>query len=486
MLVLSVALLCALRLARASLSRSAVPSSYAAVETLMAASLLQLAGERAVDPSQRRFSVEVRTPGLNDKLEQSAIVSRELLFDLVARAVLPSLSRRFSALKLMFPSSGDAAGFQAHCRRQGLSFEGVALTDIAADRVEEGDECLVLVGARNSLGDPVLRAVMAITAACPLALCLLVNCDLSDRVTTGMTERTARDAFRATFRPLFYFRNLVSIARPSQIPTERGALVFADGAWRVFAVDDSRMQGPGSLNRFMRTPAFARDPADPSAADPPLFLLAGTFADMPRRDEIDECLSAGAARVERLLARAARAVNSAETALLRLEECASGKGSREDVEDALVYLAAHQSSGGGVEASGEVLAMGLVDLREPADGRRTDFRWSDAALRNLPGRWRRCFGGERSALSMEELHVEAPDGTGGMRLRAGGLLLRTGSLKPLPDRLLALSLAGASFLGVSVSQPAEPDRLQLLLATDDLLALRESSSLGFSLWRKLN
>ena len=73
---------------------------------------------------------------------------------------------------------------------------------------------MVFVSARNSVGDPVLRTVRAITAACPATLFLQFNCDLSDRVATGMTERSLRDAYRASFAPVFYFRNIVSLSRP--------------------------------------------------------------------------------------------------------------------------------------------------------------------------------------------------------------------------------------------------------------------------------
>jgi hypothetical protein len=112
--------------------------------------------------TSRKFYIEFRTPGLNDKIEQAAIVSKELLFQL-ARVVMPSLLGQFGSVKLMFPSSGDAAGFQAYCRRQGISIpEAVVLTDISLDRVSADDTCLVLIGARNNVGDPVLRTVKSI------------------------------------------------------------------------------------------------------------------------------------------------------------------------------------------------------------------------------------------------------------------------------------------------------------------------------------
>ena len=260
--------------------------------------------------THKKYSIELRTPGLNDKIEQSAIVSKDLLYEALKSLLLP-LKRLFFSSKLMFPSSGDAAGFQAYCFRRNIPIpDSLTLTDIALDRVrEEEDECLVIIGARNNVGDPVIRVIQSITEAYPSKVCILFNCDFSDKVTTGMTERTRRDNYKLSFQQIFYFRNIVSISRPSQIPLEKGALIYTPTLkWALFAVDESVIVGPGSLNRFMKTAAFARSPKDPTAFTPPRFQLAATFDVMPKRDEIDECLTSAAYKLERTIEREKKAV----------------------------------------------------------------------------------------------------------------------------------------------------------------------------------
>ena len=85
--------------------------------------------------------------------------------------------------------------------------------------------------------------------------------------------------------------------------------------WTVHAANGEDIAGPGSLNRYMKVrarsctrkqihtrecknpapdwrkiqkyrlqvPCFARDPQDPTAANPPRFAVAGTYASMPDR-----------------------------------------------------------------------------------------------------------------------------------------------------------------------------------------------------------
>jgi hypothetical protein len=446
--------------------------------------------------TSRKFYIEFRTPGLNDKIEQAAIVSKELLFQL-ARVVMPSLLGQFGSVKLMFPSSGDAAGFQAYCRRQGISIpEAVVLTDISLDRVSADDTCLVLIGARNNVGDPVLRTVKSITDTYASAVCILLNCDFSDRVTTGMTDRTMRDTYRATFKPLFYFRNLVAIMRPSQIPLERGVLIYTPSdSWSLFAVDDSRIEGPGSLNRFMRTAAFLRAPSDPTARSPPEFMLAANFADMPKRDEIDDELTRASTRFEKELARRAiaRRYNSRVDALALLSSCAAtrrfdGGG---NVEAALRYLlanpqtqkakpapAASEAATAGMgfvafdtsepRVASEPIAASGVNLASPE----LHLGWSDLDIKALGGRWSllHCIG---SSSLGRELEVS------GCSLIASG---RPGELSLVQDTLhLRMSLQAQTFLGLQLAGPVT-DCLELAHIDETLLVVREQAADAVSVW----
>jgi hypothetical protein len=65
---------------------------------------------------EKRLSIDILTPGLNPKLEQKAILLQEYLFDLLI-SVISVLSLKFSQVRLLFPSIGDAASFQKYHRK---------------------------------------------------------------------------------------------------------------------------------------------------------------------------------------------------------------------------------------------------------------------------------------------------------------------------------------------------------------------------------
>jgi hypothetical protein len=91
-----------------------IPQSYIEVEKEMTTSL-----NRAIESTSGRMMlrIDVLTPGLNPKLEQKAMLTQDYLFDLVV-AVLPTLVLRFKHIKILFPSIGDAAGFQKYCNQR--------------------------------------------------------------------------------------------------------------------------------------------------------------------------------------------------------------------------------------------------------------------------------------------------------------------------------------------------------------------------------
>jgi len=114
---------------------------------------------------------------------------------------------------------GDAAGFQRHCSRSGVDVPGnVVPTDVGLRRIDESIDCVVFVASKNNVGDPVLNEIRSICRTFPKLHCLFVNCELSDKVLSGgMKGKAERDEFRAAIKPVFYFRNIVTISRPSLV-----------------------------------------------------------------------------------------------------------------------------------------------------------------------------------------------------------------------------------------------------------------------------
>lgn len=488
-----------------------VPASYDAVESLLVDSL-KTSLPKISSSDQKKFFIEVRTPGLNDKIEQSAIVSKDLLFDLCKTMINPIL-QSYPFAKFMFPSSGDAAGFQAYCSRRQINIPStIILTDIATDRVTPEDRCLLLIGARNNVGDPVIRTVQQITDANPLATCILVNCDLSDRVTTGMTSRTLRDNYRASFQPLFYFRNLVTIMRPSQVPLERGALMYtpSDG-WTVYAVDQSRIVGPGSLNRFMRTAAFYRSKGDPTASDPPEFMLAGSYTDMPKRDEIDETLTRAAVKLERMLERRrrARSFSDGAEALSYLKQCIESRSfdKADDIEEAMACLQRSPVKASMLSPSmvGTPLTvldtsqqMGVVNINLQeipesskvinADDVKADgyyYPWEEATISAILGNWKKAHGNGASVLG-EILDIyqnedHSIDVTIKGRSQRRGRLVRNNQNEPAR---MYLELEAQSLFGMFTTAEAETEELRLLHVDQSMCVLQEVGSDALSLWSR--
>jgi hypothetical protein len=459
------------KLTRKGLTTRSVPASYQDVETLFSKTIKESIPDikRGIN---KKYSVELRTPGLNDKIEQSAIVSKDLLYE-VAKALFPILISDFSSVKFMFASMGDAAGFLSYCNRRNVRIPpSLALTEIGLDRVNSGDDCLVVIGARNNVGDPVLRDIKLITDTYSSAVCILLNCDFSDRVTTGMTDRKIRDDYRNTYQPLFYFRNIVSIIRPSQVPLEKGVLLFTpSSSWELYAVDESVIVGPGSLNRFMKTPAFMKSKSDPTSDNPPNFLLAFTFESMPRRDDIDEKLSAASFKIERLVEQKLKMLNyrSEDDAIRFLCSIASDITNLDASDNGAIL--------GAVEYLFEVRCLrkyrpsesrafgrlGIVDFNDVADNDSEEeifdeknLVWdsdSISLLSSFSGRaWSRLFCSSKTSIMSSALKVTNTDDSELFTILTGS---KAGFLgfNPLSNDFLCRFEGRSSFFGLLVDPP---------------------------------
>ena len=277
----------------------AVPPSLYAAKNMMLNSLYGSIqdGKDANNIEGSMSSIDLLTPGLNPKLEQKVILSAELLFDLV-QSMLPIVSSSFSTTFLMFQSMGDAAGFNKYMRQtNNVLPDNVVATELNSRYfVEEvAIDCVIFVKAQNNVGDPVMREIRNIVEnVSPKSAYYYLNCDLSDKVTTGSVRKGSRDEFRKSIAPLFYFRNIVSVSRPSLLPREKGALLYTPTkGWTLYRVNDEDIFGSGSLNRYMEKAVFKRDDRDPTASNPPRFVSCASFENMPKRDEIDAAISKG-------------------------------------------------------------------------------------------------------------------------------------------------------------------------------------------------
>lgn len=182
--------------------------------------------------------------------------------------MIPLLDSKYRQINLLFQSIGDAAGFQKYVFQMGLQIpEKVVFTgrlmnfphhctmikyyeplfaDVALYRLSEQSDCAVFITTKNNVGDPVINEVQKICETFPSLTCIFFNCDLSDRVTSGIQARTVRDNFRGSIVPAFYFRNIVKFSRPSQIPYELGALLFTyRRGWEMFAINTDDVPGAG-------------------------------------------------------------------------------------------------------------------------------------------------------------------------------------------------------------------------------------------------
>ena len=125
-----------------------------------------------------------------------------------------------------------------------------------------------------------------------------LNCDLRDRVTTGMQERTKRDAYRQSILPLYYIRNIVTIERPSLVPIEKGTLLYSINThpkYYLYVVNEFDIgDSAGSLNRYMEQGVFRYNPKERNPTrnnqefTAPRYHFLTEFDTMPLGEEINE------------------------------------------------------------------------------------------------------------------------------------------------------------------------------------------------------
>lgn len=288
-------------------TKDGIPSSYESVESQVSYCIEE--SLRLFD-SAKLFAIDVLTPGLNVKLEQKAIMQQDILFRLIT-SVLPVLSLNFMNIFLLLQSTGDAAGFNKYCKARriklpdSLSLDG--LTKSTASQISEAiierdlidadsnktiNSVALMIAIKNNVGDPMIDNIQATVNQNSNLITILLNCDLTDKVTTGIIQKTARDNFKKSIQQMYYFRNIVQMSRPSLVPNEMGVLMFQPSkGWEVYVVNQNDLRGSGSLNRFMSLATFRRHPEDPTSENPPSFSLVATFDKIPQRDDLDAVIS---------------------------------------------------------------------------------------------------------------------------------------------------------------------------------------------------
>ncbi len=171
--------------------RDVVPATFEAAKSQMNNALY----DSLVDSSGpgKKFSMQLLTPGLNEKLEQKVIMRSEYLYDLIA-STFPVVSNKFCASLYMFKSMGDAAGFQKYCWQMGIPIpDNIVLTEIGTRYLELQDvqiDCCMFINARNHVGDPVLDVIYEIcTNVSPQSQYLFLNCALEDKVSRWLKSK---------------------------------------------------------------------------------------------------------------------------------------------------------------------------------------------------------------------------------------------------------------------------------------------------------
>jgi hypothetical protein len=141
-------------------------------------------------------------------------------------ALLPSLHQHFNQTKLLFMSTGDSAFGAAYLSGKELLSRKVVCAEISARNVGPSDTCIMYVTPQNSVGDAVITDVESCVQAAPQATHIILNGKLDDMAALGISERDRHMSFLGNFKQAYYFRNLVTITRPTLEPIERGACVF--------------------------------------------------------------------------------------------------------------------------------------------------------------------------------------------------------------------------------------------------------------------
>lgn len=302
-------------------NRTACKISPSAVTPLLPPTSLPAAVSQAeaalAARTPRRAAVNLLTPGLNPALEDTFPYSESTLCDAAALLALAAARSYPTAphVALLFKSAGNAASARSYYTSPGspappdiasalaagdVSIESFAGRDAARPGSDVAAPCppravVVIVNPVSARGDPVVADVRSLVEAGEAAAAdiaptahILLNPDFdADMSALGVRDRAARDALLASFDDAYYLRTLASIARPSLLATERGALLrAAPGRYGVFALDASgaydlvkefdERPNRNQVTDAFEKPAVARDmntPRSPQAiADEASFL----------------------------------------------------------------------------------------------------------------------------------------------------------------------------------------------------------------------
>eukprot|EP01031_Cornospumella_fuschlensis_P024006 gene24006-29053_t len=209
---------------------------------------------------------------------------------------------------------GDVASFRKYLSQNGVTIDrdNYGATALSRNALTGDADCVIYVTAKNNVGDPVINEVMFMCENATDVTHVFLNCDLSDKVTTGIAARGLRDAFRASIQPLYYFSPLTLAARPLLLPVEQGSLLFTFGRVQentaVNASNDLETRRHGvyevykvlpedvgddscSLNRFMRMKVYRCTSTSPTGAvreyvSRPRFRKVLEASRLPSRDDI--------------------------------------------------------------------------------------------------------------------------------------------------------------------------------------------------------
>ncbi|KAJ1480199.1 hypothetical protein T484DRAFT_1957242 [Baffinella frigidus] len=212
----------------------------------------------AVASEEKRLRIDLLVPGQNEAIEDRFPFDEAELIALAFQLVEPLAPLRVC---LMFDSAGTTATAAAFCQRtlgavpRHVTLESTSSTRVIRDKLR-GDEAsdvtqgvssgnaidvYVVVRPKNNRGDSVILAVEQAVAKAPEAAWVLLNPLLEDQVdayTFGIVEMGRRREFMKLFDTAYCFRGLFKIARPSLIPSEKGAVLrrFAQ-PWRVLKLN---------------------------------------------------------------------------------------------------------------------------------------------------------------------------------------------------------------------------------------------------------
>ncbi|KAM3574174.1 hypothetical protein VYU27_003893 [Nannochloropsis oceanica] len=339
----------------------------------------------ALAAGEKRLRVDVRTPGMDEQFEQTAIREKALLLGVI-EAFFPLFAAQ--PTKILFDSEGDAAlaskaysrGFDipATCSFAGLSPQSIAPTD----------EIIFLIEPTNRPGSPVISAIQSLLDTNPDKTFILFNPNLEPSgAGLGIRERDRRQQFLDSFKSAYIYLCLASLSRPALIPRELGTFhyQFEQNNYRLLRCLLTE-DGPGSLNRFLKRPIYPSSSLTPTATNPPKFYLVKEWAGVrPAQEELSRAMQGAEAVLEGLI----RGLSEGEGGK---EGAARSVMKIETVDEAKrVLVEASQTRKVAPELVGAAISFLEKSARKgkksPEDGEKE----AEELLRKITGRWRLIF-----------------------------------------------------------------------------------------------